>query len=207
MSPESSKKEKFSFQNKIIDAQKATSISAFNSFPVDVKFTGQDSDEKIILVVRQHWAIFIPFFIKIVIALALPSLVLGLLDYMGTVVKPEDSMFVSGVIFLWILILVTYSITTFFRWFYTVNIITSQRIVDIDFNNIFYHKFSECAIDKIEDVSHVPAGMWATVFDFGTVHVQTAAEQREFEFKNVPRPRDIQDTLNDLFKMSGKRRR
>ena len=79
--------------------------------------------------------------------------------------------------------------------------------MDIDFNNIFYHKFAECSIEKIEDISHVPAGIWATVFDFGTVHIQTAAEQREFEFQNVPRPRDIQDTLNDLLKLIRRGRR
>ncbi|MFH1547394.1 MAG: hypothetical protein ABIC57_02820, partial [bacterium] len=183
MDPEKSKNSKLSFEDKISDAQKSTPVTSFHAYPKDVEFTGQDSGEKIILVVRQHWAVFIPFFMKIMLSLVLPSIILRMLEFIDNPIKSEDSMFVSGVVFLWIMILITYTVITFLKWFYTVSIITSERIVDIDFNNIFYHKFSECELRKIEDVSHVPAGIWATVFDFGTVHIQTAAEQREFEFK------------------------
>ncbi len=198
---------KLSFEDKIADAKKARPVSTFHAFPRDIKFTGQDRGEKIVLVIRQHWAVFLPFFVKIILALVLPSLGMSLLEYMEMTIAVSDIYFASGVVLLWIMILITYSVVTFFRWFYTVNIIASERIVDIDFTNIFYHKFSECSLSKIEDVSHVPAGIWATIFDFGTVNIQTAAEQREFEFQNVPRPRDIQDTLNDLLKLKRKRRK
>jgi hypothetical protein len=48
--------------------------------------------------------------------------------------------------------------------------------------------------------------VFSSIFDYGDVYIQTAGEKPEFEFKGVPRPRDIQDTLFDLMEMkqSGK---
>lgn len=198
---------RMSFEEKIADAKKDKTITSFNAYPKDIEFTGQDRGEKVILIVRQHWAVFLPFFIKIVAALLVPALLLTFSDELQISVDNEDVLFVTGVIYLWIMVLVTYSVITFFRWFYTVNIITSRRVVDIDFTNIFYHRFSEATLGNVEDVSHTPAGVWATIFDFGTVNIQTAAEIREFEFQNVPRPRDIQDTLNDLLRYRKGRKR
>lgn len=199
--------EKLSFQDKIADANNGKTITSFNAYPKDMKFTGQDKGEEIILVVRQHWAVFIPFFLKVVIALLVPALILTYQDDLGISISPDDIIFITGIVYLWIMILITYSVITFYKWFFTVNIVTTRRIVDIDFNSIFYHKFSEAALSSVEDVSHTPIGIWATIFDYGTVNIQTAAEQREFEFQNVPRPRDIQDTLNDLLRMRKGRRR
>jgi hypothetical protein len=99
----------------------------------------------------------------------------------------------------------TFIIVTFFKWFFNVNIITTERIVDIDFDKIFYHNVAETQLERVEDVSHRPGGVWASFFDFGTVYVQTAGEQREFEFKDVPRPRDIQDTILDLLELKQRR--
>ena len=70
--------------------------------------------------------------------------------------------------------------------------------MDIDFNGVVNHRVSETQLERIEDVSHSPVGVWATIFDFGNVFIQTAGEQREFQFENVPRPRDVQDTILDL---------
>jgi hypothetical protein len=82
-----------------------------------------------------------------------------------------------------------------------VNIITSDRIVDVDFSNILFHRFSEAQLENIEDVTHSPVGVFSSIFDYGDVYIQTAGENPEFEFKGVPRPRDIQDTLFDLMEM------
>jgi len=91
-----------------------------------------------------------------------------------------------------------------FKWYFTVNIITDQRVIDVDFDNVLYHKFSEATLEKIEDVSHAPAGLLSSIFDYGDVFLQTAGTEPEFKFKGVPRPRDVQDTLLDLIEMADK---
>lgn len=85
-----------------------------------------------------------------------------------------------------------------------MSIITDQRIVDVDFSNVLFHRFSEAQLEQIEDVTHTVAGIWGSIFDYGTVYIQTAGSKPEFEFINIPRPRDVQDTLLDLLEMKQK---
>jgi hypothetical protein len=44
-------------------------------------------------------------------------------------------------------------------------------------------------------------GLLGSIFDFGSVYIQTAAAQPEFVFEFVPRPREVQDTLLDLLEL------
>jgi hypothetical protein len=192
-----------SFLAKISDAKQAPPLAAFAAFPLEVNFEGQDKDEEIVLFVRKHPAVFIPTVFTILAMLLAPVLVLLVVGYTGANLPPLG--FDLGILILWIMLIGTFIIVTFFKWFFNVNIITTERIVDIDFDKIFYHNVAETQLERVEDVSHRPVGVWASFFDFGTVYVQTAGEQREFEFKDVPRPRDIQDTILDLLELKQRR--
>ena len=68
----------------------------------------------------------------------------------------------------------------------------------MDFNNILHKKISEAPLRNIEDITYDTKGSLQTIFDYGNVHIQTAAETREFEFENVAKPGKIQDILSDL---------
>jgi len=163
-------------------------------FPKDVSFHGQDKDEDIILVARAHWITWA--------SQILLSLVFMMLPFLFLVVFTGLSIHLSvGLILLGIVASVTNILSVFFKWFYSVNIVTTQRIIDVDFVNAFQHRFSEAQLEKIEDISHKHVGFPGSLFDIGTVYIQTAASNAEFEFQNIPRPRDIQDTLNDLLEM------
>lgn len=166
-------------------------------FPKDVSFHGQDKGEDIILVVRAHWIVLIPQLLISFILVLSPFLLTFLFEEMGAT-------FIIGVIMMGILLSVANVLNTFFKWFYSVNIVTTQRIIDVDFINAFQHRFSEAQLEKIEDISHEHIGFIGSFFDVGTVYIQTAASKAEFEFQNIPRPRDIQDTLNDLLEMKQK---
>ena len=54
---------------------------------------------------------------------------------------------------------------------------------------------------RIEDVSHTTIGIIGSIFDIGTVYIQTAGAKAEIEFQNIPRPRDVQDILYDLLEL------
>ena len=166
-------------------------------FPKDISFHGQDKGEDVVLVVRAHWITWAPSFLLSIFIVCLPIILTSLI---GGISIP----LFWGLILLGILISLTIVLNTFFKWFYSVNIITTQRIIDVDFVNAFQHKFSEAQLEKIEDISHEHVGLVGSLFDVGTVYIQTAASQAEFEFQNIPRPRDVQDTLNDLLEMKQK---
>ena len=57
---------------------------------------------------------------------------------------------------------------------------------------------SEAKVDKIEDVTYNQGGVIKALFDYGNVSLQTAAEQRNFEIKDVPHPNRVVAVLNEL---------
>lgn len=194
-----------SYLARIKDATGSRYLSAFSAFPPKTEFTGQDRGENIVLLLRQHPAVLIPQAITVLLMLLAPLLIpplLGLMDYKPTA---GDYLFGLGLVLLWSILALSVAGVSFFKWFFNVNIVTNERIVDIDFDQLFNHRVSEAQLEKIEDVSHSAVGMWSVVFDFGSVYIQTAAEQREFEFLRIPRPRDVQDTINDLLELKQSR--
>jgi hypothetical protein len=189
------------YLSQIKDAATPRPLSAFTAFPKSTRFDGQDADEHIVLLLRQHPAVFIPRAIIVLGMLLLPFFILPLLSAVDVKIGGGDALFAAGVIILWVMVTMSVVFITFFLWYFNVSIVTNERIVDIDFTQLFDHRVSECQLEKIEDVTHSSLGMWAVIFDYGTVYIQTAAEQREFDIINVPRPRDVQDTINDLLEL------
>lgn len=190
-----------SYLARIKDATDSRPLASFSAFPRKVSFDSQDRGEHIVLLVRQHPAVLIPSILKVLGVFIVPFLVVPLIGGSDIEFTFSDFSFSMGLIVLWVMLMITISVTDFLKWFFSVNIITNERIVDIDFNHFLYHKVSETQLERVEDVSHSPLGVWATLFDYGTVYIQTAGESREFEFNNVPRPRDVQDTLLDLLEL------
>lgn len=193
-----------SYLARISDASHKRQFSAFAAFPKDTSFDGQEQDENIVLLIRQHPAVFIPLLLVLFGMIILPPLLYALVGALDTDISSGNTAFGLGLLILWGMLTASFALISVLKWYFNVNIVTNQRIVDIDFDQLFNHRVSEAQLEKIEDVSHAAVGMWAVVFDFGNVYVQTAAEQREFEFVHVPRPRDIQDTINDLLELKQK---
>ena len=52
----------------------ASNLGTFCAFPEEVEFNGQESEEHIILLVRQHLAVLIPQYLVIIILLLAPIL-------------------------------------------------------------------------------------------------------------------------------------
>ncbi len=193
-------KGKKSFLTKLAPGDALNNSGSFCTFPKDVHFNGQDTGESVVLVVRRHPAVFIPQYLTIIGLLLAP--LLFFVTFGGQ--EGFSAIYNLGVGLMFLLIAFTTVVDTYFKWYYSVNIITDQRIVDVDFENILFHRFSEAQLTKIEDVSHSPVGVLSSIFDYGDVYIQTAATRPEFEFKGVPRARDIQDTLLDLLEMKKK---
>lgn len=201
--PSKFSKGKRSFVDRIAHGAGDVGVSSFGAFPKDVTFSGKEDDEDVVLIVRRSFAAFIPQYALILALLLSPVglfILLGALDFTsGSAV----AIGIGGAITLF-LIAVTVAFDTFLKWYFSVNIITDQRIIDVDFVNVMYHRFSETQLEKIEDVTHEVTGILGSLFDFGSVYLQTAASVPEFQFENIPRPRDVQDTLLDLLEMKQK---
>lgn len=196
--PDELKQTDKSFIKKIeSDTKRGSVITQFHAFPYKVHLDGQEPTEHIILLLRQHW-----------IVLLKPMLIIALLILISMLTFPYANTILdnpamaaryamSASILLWI-IAFTLGISSFVKWFFTIDIVTDERVVDLDFFNPFRHNYAETSLDRIEDVSHAPSGALSALFDYGTLTIQTAGARVDIEFDNIPRPRDVQDVLQDL---------
>lgn len=168
-------------------------LDAYAPKPGYFCFSTQHQDEDVVLMLRQHPVTQIKW-ILIAIGLALIPLIFSsmpLLDFLPPI-------YLTAALTGWYLLVAGFSLEAFLSWFYNVYIITDERVIDVDFHSLIYKNISAAKIDNIEDVTERTGGPLRTVFDYGTVIIQTAAAQVEFEFDNVPHPARVTKLLNEL---------
>lgn len=168
-------------------------LSAFMPKPVSVSFDNQDSSENIVLVLRRHPLTLIQPILITVIMILLPGLLgsVGMFDFL-------PGKFQMASVILWYLITFGFVFEVFLSWFFSVYIISDERIIDVDFISLIHKDISSAKIDKIEDVTAVTGGALQSMFDFGTINIQTAGAKVEINFENIPHPSRVTKLLNEL---------
>ncbi|MFA6007268.1 MAG: PH domain-containing protein [Candidatus Shapirobacteria bacterium] len=156
-------------------------------------FEERDSDEKIVLVARPHWATNISWILVTIMLIIAPSL-LKFVPLIGDI--PQKFQFMS--VLAWYLVTFAFAFEKFLSWYFDVFIITDERVIDIDFNNLLDKKFSEAKLEMIQDITSEVRGVAQTLFNYGTVFVQTAAEVPEITLELVPNPEKIIKVLQVL---------
>lgn len=168
-------------------------LNAFLPKPFTISFDSQSSDEDIILVLRKHpitqlkWVFLALLFAIVPIFLPAFTELLSIPDR-----------FQLAFLLFWYLLLTGYVLESFLTWFFNVYIVTDERIIDVDFVSLIYRNVSSAKIDNIEDVTASTGGAVRAMFNFGSVRIQTAAANAEFEFEDVPKPNKVTKLLNEL---------
>lgn len=174
-------------------------VSIFRDSPNS--FEGQEKDEQVILLLRRH-----PFIILLPMALfalaCLVPIVIGVIfwPYLSAHNWLNLYFFVSSVWFLGFWLAVFYSLTM-----YTLNTvaITDHRIINSDQHGFFNRQISELHSHRIQDVSIHTNGLIETVLKFGNITVQTAASEKQFVFRQIPRPDRVKDVIMRMARSRG----
>jgi len=173
-------------------------FGTFHSMPRGLRFESQQEDETIILFLRQHWITNLPWILASILLVIVPTFLFPLLTTFQILPDWTPSGFITVIVFGWYLASFSYIFVNFILWYFTVGIVTNERVIDIEFVNILNKKTSETRITKIEDVTERTAGFIRGVFDYGDVYVQTAATATEFHFLAVPHPVEVVKVINQL---------
>lgn len=174
--------------------KRGNSLSAFWILPSKgVTFETQDPQEEILLILRAHWLTNIPW----LIVATLLSLAPLLLTYFP-LLSGFPARYQTIAVVIWYLVVLMYVFEKFLTWFFNLCIVTDERIVDVDFHNLTSRRIADAELDKIQDVTFTNTGVVGTIFNFGNVLVQTAAEMTEFIFENVPGPARVAEILQQL---------
>lgn len=168
-------------------------LSSFCYFPDGVSFVAKDSQEKIVLLLRRHPITNLPWIAVALIMLFAP-VVLNVFPIISFL--PDNFQLVA--VIMWYLIVVAYVFESFLDWFFSVFIVTDERIFDVDFLNLVYREISEANLDQIQDVTVTMGSAIRTLFNYGDVYIQTSSEVPRIEFEAVPDPDRVARVLREL---------
>jgi len=162
-------------------------------FQKDGFYPGQDSSELTQRVIFKHVIFILPFISALVILaiLAIPAtiFILANIETVGQIVPPPV-VFVVMVFYLILLGLLL--VATLWIWRRNKIVITDQHIVDIDQLGLFNRVVSTLRLEEIQDISASVKGPLQTIFQYGSIVIQTAGERENFVFSYVPNPYELE---------------
>lgn len=168
-------------------------FSAFAFWPENIDFEARNGEEEVVLLLRRHPITNIGWILVSIIMILAPN-ILSMFPILNFL--PGNYRFIA--ILGWYLIVTAYVLQNFLGWLFNAQIITDERIIDIDFSNLIYKQVTDANIDKIQDVTYKMGGVARTVFNYGDVLVQTAGEVPNIDFEAVPNPARVAKILQDL---------
>lgn len=168
-------------------------------FPKVFSFAERDDNETILIALRPHWFTNVSWILLGIILFICPPLFkfVPLIDTL-----PGNYLFILSLF--WYMVSVAFCFEKFMSWYFDVYIITNQRVIDIDFYNLLTKKFSEAELSRIQDVTTEFSGVSQTVFNYGNVLIQTAAEVDEITFTKIPNPDKVVKIIQELTAGNGK---
>ena len=192
--PKKFREKKFTFIRtlaKVFDQDRNIDI-----FPENVRFDRKEKDEEIIMVSRKHW---VAYFTHILLALFIPIIPIALLIISSNSIDIYGKTTIYLGLFVASLVISVNIVTTaIIQWYYNISIITDKRILNLKVTSIFQHSYTEILWRKIQDVSHDSIGPLSSIFDIGNIYIDTAGEGIDLTLKFVPKPRDVQEVINNL---------
>lgn len=171
----------------------ANPFAAFCYNPTNVRFETQEDQEKVILLLRQHPIVNLPWIFIAAVLIMAPSVlsVFPLIEFL-----PPNFQFVA--VLFWYLIVTAFVLESALSWFFNIYIVTDERLIDVDFHNLIHKEVTESKIDKVQEITHKVGGVAGTVFNYGTVTIQTAGAVPNLEFQSVPNPAEVVRIIQEL---------
>ncbi|HUC87504.1 MAG TPA: PH domain-containing protein [Candidatus Saccharimonadales bacterium] len=151
------------------------------------EFPGQHPDEQVVLVFRQH-----PVVLRRPLIYGLLAILVVILPLDFILSGPLYSFLLKAVIVVPLLVLM-YWFYHWVGWFYSVYIVTSQRLINIRQKGFFNREVSEVGFDKIQSINYHIKGIQAALLKFGDITVQTYTS--DWVLKSVHHPEEVHSQI------------
>ncbi len=165
--------------------------------PEGLRFESQEDKEEIILLLRQHPITNLPWISAAILMLFAPVAVFPFLSFLNPFPYLPLSYHLILTLF-WYTLTFSLVLVNYLHWFYNVYLVTNERIVDVDFNNLVHRQLSSTRVSKIQDVTYKVNGVIRSIFDYGDVFIQTAGTEENFEFHAAPQPQLVVKKIGEL---------
>ena len=149
-------------------------------------FPGQRDGEKVLFVFRRHIISMRKGFYSLIIPVVLSSLPPLIWSYnLELFILPIFGFAIGLLLFFY----------HFMLWYFTIYIVTDQRIRQITQRGLFGRDVIELKLSKIQNISYNIPGFSGEIFKFGTIVIQTFVG--DMIVHNVERPSEIYNKLQD----------
>lgn len=166
--------------------------------PETLTFADKLDDEETLLFLRRHFVTNVPWIIKAITLGIIPFLLI-LINSLGLVsINFLPANYMLLILVFYYFIVVGYIFVNYLTWFYNISIVTTLRIIDIDFSQIVFENVAATKLTQIEDVHYSQIGVIRSVFDYGDVILQTAGTLPNFDFLAVPHPERVIKVIGNL---------
>jgi hypothetical protein len=155
------------------------------------------SYERIEMVIHRHPVFLLRNILLLVVLVTIPAgIVMMLMHFNSTIASNPIILAIGGVLgsiyFLGIW-LFFFSLTL--DYYLDIWVLTNDRLISVEQQGLFSRVVSETDLWLIQDVTSEIKGIPATIFGYGNLHVQTAAEQARFHFENSANPNGIRQKM------------
>lgn len=154
-----------------------------------------DANEELVAEIRKHpFGLFIIYLIGSLVTISLLAVTIVVAvfangDRLGTGFDLSAGqpivLLIGG-----LLIIVSVVMTIIGAYLYESNVVlvTSEKIAQFLYKTIFDRKISQLSIGDIQDVTVSQVGLFARLFNYGTLVIETAGEQQNYTFTYTPNP-------------------
>lgn len=172
---------------------------ALFQIPKKIRFERQEENEVIELFLRQHPIVNVFWVTVSLIFLVLPPVFLQVDSILQlNLTSQTPTAILLGGLIVYYLILLAFAFEQFLGWYFNVYIVTNMHIVDVNFYSLLSKEVVEIFLDDIEVIAHNVSGVLGSIFHYGDVEIETAAETKRILFEKVPRPDLVTDRVQDL---------
>ncbi len=161
---------------------------------------GSSLEEHKIAIHRAHWITQLPLIISTILVVVIP--IAGYVGFSyfnpGVFDAPgHQVLFILGAslffLFGWLFVF-----QSFIDYWLDLFIVTDKRILDVEQKGLFNRTVSELRLYRIQDVTAQVKGIFHTIFNYGNIYVQTAAETERFEFNDIPHPNRLTKAILEM---------
>lgn len=158
------------------------------------RFPGQKADEKVHLVLHRHWFVLIKDLGTFIALATLPLIIFFIAqNVLAWELERTSFGFVLLVMAsaLYYLFLWNLAFGFWLDYILDYNVVTDQRVIDIEQSGLFNRTVAEQPLYRVQDVTTEVRGVFPTMLKYGTVYIQTAGEKQRFVFEEVPNPEEV----------------
>ncbi len=145
--------------------------------------------EKMLTVVHRHLIGIIIIYLEALVGVGSLALLAAFVapDVFNDLSTKTNRLIVAGTVFaVAILVFVLFVATYVYRQ--SKLLVTDKSLVQVLQKSLFIRNVSRLSMSNVEDVSAEQRGILATIFNFGTLTIQTAGELDNFVFPTCPDP-------------------